>query len=138
MKKSVLFLFIFISSFAFAQSPKSQNLKYVKVIQKVCSNQKGVQLVLKEVLSDSRCPVGVNCIWAGEIKVVVSVYQDRKFVKEETLTIAGSSNQENIAWFAQHLPTDKRNVKSINVLPDSKEGVKIKAKNYYIKVAYIK
>jgi predicted TIM-barrel enzyme len=138
MKKSVLFLFIFISSLVFAQSPKHQKVKYVKVIQKVCSNQKGVQLVLKEVLSDSRCPVGVNCIWAGEIKVVVSVYQDRKFVKEETLTIAGSSNQENIAWFAQHLPTDKRNVKSINVLPDSKEGVKIKAKDYYIKVAYIK
>ncbi|MFQ3173811.1 MAG: putative TIM-barrel enzyme [Flavobacterium sp.] len=138
MKKSVLFLFIFMSSLVFAQRPKSQKIKYVKVIQKVCSNQRGVQLVLKEVLSDSRCPVGVNCIWAGEIKVVVSVYQDKKFIKEETLTISGSETQENIAWFAQHLPTDKRNVKSINVLPDSKEGVKIKAKDYYIKVAYIK
>lgn len=138
MKKSVLFLFIFISSLAFAQSPKSQKVKYVKVIQKVCSNQKGVQLVLKEVLSDSRCPEGVRCIWAGEIKVVVSVYEGKKFVKEETLTIAGSSNQENIAWFAQHLPAAKRNVKSINVLPHPKEGVKIKAKDYYIKVAYIK
>jgi hypothetical protein len=138
MKKSVLFLFIFMSSLVFAQSPKSQKVKYVKVIQKVCSNQRRVRLVLKEVLSDSRCPVGVNCIWAGEIKVVVAVYQDKKFIKEETLTISGGKSQENIAWFAQYLPADRRNLKSISVLPYPKEGGKIKAKDYYIRIGYIK
>jgi hypothetical protein len=138
MKKSVLFLFIFMSSLVFAQSPKSQKVKYVKVIQKVCSNQRRVRLVLKEVLSDSRCPVGVNCIWAGEIKVVVAVYQDKKFIKEETLTISGGKSQENIAWFAQYLPADRRNLKSISVLPYPKEGVKIKPKDYYIRIGYIK
>jgi DUF971 family protein len=95
--------------------------------------EKGNSLVLKEVLSDSRCPVGVNCIWAGEIKLVVSLYQDKKFLKEETLTISGNSNQENTSRFAQHLQVGKRNVKSVNVLPRPKEGVKIKAKDYYMR-----
>lgn len=94
--------------------------------------------MLKEVLSDSRCPIGVNCIWAGEAKVVISVYKDKKFVMEETLTISGSKNQENIAWFAQYLPADKKNVKSMDVFPHPKEGVKIKPKDYYIRIAYIK
>jgi len=138
MKKSILFLFILISSVVFAQSAKYQKVKYVKVIQKVCSNQKGIQLVLKETLLDSRCPVGVSCIWAGEIKILVAVYQDKKLIKEETLTISGNTTKENLAWFAQYLQADKRNLKSINVLPYPKEGVKIKAKDYYLSIGYIK
>jgi hypothetical protein len=93
---------------------------------------------LKEVLSDSRCPEGVNCIWAGEIKVLVSVYLDKKFIKEETLTISGTNSQENRVWFAQYLPAYKRNIKSINVVPNPKEGVKIKPKDYYIRITYTK
>jgi hypothetical protein len=31
----------------------------------------GLHLVLKEVTSDSRCPQGLNCIWAGEAQVIV-------------------------------------------------------------------
>ncbi|PKH66848.1 hypothetical protein CXF59_13100 [Flavobacterium sp. ALD4] len=138
MKKSVLFLFIFISSFAFAQSSKSQRVKYVKVIQKVCSNQKGVQLVLKEVLSDSRCPEGVRCIWVGEIKVVVSVYEGKKLIKEEELVVSEKNDQINKEWFMNYLPRSQKNIKSINVVPYPKEGVKIDPKAYYIKIGYSK
>jgi hypothetical protein len=138
MKKSVLFLFIFISSFAFAQSSKSQKVKYVKVIQKVCSNQKGVQLVLKEVLADSRCPEGVRCIWMGEIKVVVSVYEGKKLIKEEELVVSEKNDQINKEWFMNYLPPNQKNIKSINVVPYPKEGVTIDPKAYYIKIGYSK
>jgi hypothetical protein len=33
----------------------------------------------KEVVSDSRCPEGLNCIWAGEVTVVLGI-QDSKLV----------------------------------------------------------
>jgi hypothetical protein len=33
--------------------------------------EKGFTLVLKEVVSDSRCPEGLNCIWAGEVTVLI-------------------------------------------------------------------
>ena len=71
MKKSIIVLFKIISSFALAQSSKSQKVKYVTIIQKVCTNQKGFQLVLKAIATDSRCPQGVTCIWAGEFSAVV-------------------------------------------------------------------
>lgn len=133
------FFFAVVLLFGFSVGAQNnQDVSYLKINQKSCIKKKGNSLVLKEVLSDSRCPIGVNCIWAGEAKVVISVYKDKKFVMEETLTISGSKNQENIAWFAQHLPADKGNVKSMDVFPHPKEGVKIKPKDYYIRIAYIK
>lgn len=135
--KNILFAVVLFFSIS-VSAQNNQDISYLKITQKKCIKKKGNSLVLKEVLSDSRCPTGVNCIWAGEAKIVVAVYHDRKFVKEETLTISGSNSQENIAWFAQYLPADKRNVKSINVVPHPKEGVKIKPKDYYLRIGYTK
>lgn len=135
--KNILVVVMLIFSFSlFAQNDLDTG--YLKITPKSCTKKKGSSLVLKEVLSDSRCPTGVNCIWAGEAKVVVAVYHDRKFVKEETLTISDSNSQENTAWFAQYLPANKKNVKSINVIPHPKEGVKIQKKDYYIRIGYLK
>jgi hypothetical protein len=135
--KNILLAVMLIFSFSlFAQNNRDSS--HLKIRQSSCLKKKGISLILKEVLSDSRCPEGVNCIWAGEIKVLVSVYLDKKFIKEETLTISGTNSQENRVWFAQYLPANKRNIKSINVVPNPKEGVKIKPKDYYIRITYTK
>lgn len=135
--KNIFFAGILLFSFSLL-AQGIQDIIYLKVKQNSCIKKKGNSLVLKETLLDSRCPVGVSCIWAGEIKVLVALYLDKKFITEETLTFSGNTTKENIAWFAQYLPVDKRNLKSINVLPYPKEGVKIKAKDYYISIGYIK
>jgi hypothetical protein len=44
-------------------------------------------------------------------KVVVSVYQD-KIHHRENFDYFWKNNAENIAWFSQYLPVDKRNVKA--------------------------
>lgn len=135
--KKILFIAILIFSYSlFAQSNK--DISFLKIKQNSCIKKKGYSLVFKDVLSDSRCPVGVSCIWVGEIKVMVAVYQDKMILKEETVTISGTNSRENIAWFSQYLPADKRNIESINIIPYPKEGVKIKSKEYYIQIAYIK
>lgn len=135
--KKILFVAILIFCYSlFAQNNIA--ISYLKIKQNSCVKKKGYSLVFKEVLSDSRCPVGVSCIWAGEIKVMVAVYQDKKILKEETVTISGTNSRENIAWFSPYLPADKRNIESINILPYPKEGVKIKSKEYYIQITYIK
>ncbi len=138
MKKSVLFLFMMISSFALAQSPKVQKVKYVTIKQKVCTNQKGFQLVLKTITADSRCPEGVTCIWAGEVSAVVSVYKDSKLVEETTLVFSMKNEKDNKKWFATYLSEKQRNIKSIGVLPYPKEGRKINPEAYYLKIGYLK
>lgn len=41
----------------------------------------------KEVISDSRCPTGVTCIWAGEAKILVEIFEGEKKLGEKMLTI---------------------------------------------------
>ncbi len=138
MKKSLLFLFIMISSVALAQSPKSQKVKYTTIKQKVCPNQKGFQLVLKAIVSDSRCPEGVTCIWAGEVSAVVSVHKDSKLIEDTTLVFSMKNEEDNKKWFATYLSEKQKKIKSIRVLPYPKEGSKTNPEEYYLKIGYLK
>lgn len=45
-------------------------------------------LKFKNVVSDSRCPKDVTCIWAGEAIVAVEVYEDGKCIEEKQITIS--------------------------------------------------
>ena len=138
MKKLVLFLLMIISSLALAQSPKAQKVKYITIKQKVCPNQKGFQLVLKAIVSDSRCPEGVTCIWAGEVSAVVSVHKDSKLIEDTTLVFSMKNEEDNKKWLATYLSKKQKKIKSIRVLPYPKEGIKINPKEYYLKIGYIK
>ena len=138
MKKLVLFLFMIINSLVLAQSPKSEKVKYVTIKQKVCPNQKGVQLVLKAISNDSRCPEGVTCIWAGEVTAVVSVYKNSKLIEDSTLVFSMKNEEVNKKWLASYLSEKQKGIKSIRVLPYPKEGSKINPKEYYLKIGYLK
>lgn len=138
MKKSLLFLFMMISSVILAQSQESQKVKYTTIKQKVCPNQKGFQLVLKTIVSDSRCPEGVTCIWAGEVSAVVSVYKDSKLLEDTTLVFSMKNEEDNKKWFSKYLPEKQKKIKSISVVPYPKEGSKINPEEYYLKIGYLK
>lgn len=138
MKKSLLFISMLIGSLVLAQSPKAQKIKYLTIDQKVCANKKGIQLVLNEVINDSRCPEGVSCIWAGEVTAIVSVYKDSNVVEETTMVLSLKSAEDNKKWFASYLSSKQKNIKSIAVVPYPKKGVRINSKDYYIKIAYAK
>lgn len=49
----------------------------------------------KSVISDSRCPRSVSCIWAGEAKVLVEIFEDGKFVEEKIIIIDSANNLLN-------------------------------------------
>jgi hypothetical protein len=48
----------------------------------------GVRILLVEVAEDSRCPQGVECIWAGNVRVVLRVKGPGKSTKLEMLNSA--------------------------------------------------
>ncbi|KIA86880.1 hypothetical protein [Flavobacterium sp. AED] len=135
MKNSFLaFLLIFTVS-AFAQK---EHLKYVKITQKICLKKTGYQLVLNAVISDSRCPEGVTCLWAGEASAVISVYKDSKLVEDKTIVFSLKNEEDNNQWLAKYLPEKQRKIKNSNVFPYPKQGVTVAKKDYYIKIGYIK
>jgi hypothetical protein len=127
-----------ISSVALAQSPESQKVKYTTIKQKVCTNQKGFQLVLKAIVADSRCLEGVTCIWAGEVSAVVSVYKDSKLIEDTTLVFSMKNEEDNKKWFSKYLPEKQKKIKNICVVPYPKEGSKINPEDYYLKIGYLK
>ena len=136
MKKVFVVLLTVISSFAFAQKKATQ--EYSKVKQNSCINGKGYQLVLKEVLADSRCPEGVTCVWAGEVSAVISVYKDSEWVEDKTLVFSGKNDNINMQWIVQYLNENQKTINIISIEPHPKAGKVIKPKDYYLQIGYLK
>ncbi len=137
MKKFILILLLTFGTTLFAQKQVEQEVKYVKITQKKCLKKSGYQMVLKELISDSRCPEGVNCIWAGEVTVLVSVYKNKKFIEDKTISISIPKTDENTAILSKYMPSSQK-IKSVDIFPYPKKGVVLDAKSYYIRIGYLK
>jgi hypothetical protein len=92
------------------------------------------EVIISKVVSDSRCPKDVNCVWAGEVELVLSVYKNNVFYKDETLTISFKSFPES-KWILEKY-TSSKSIKSIEVLPEKKQGVEIKLEDYSLKIDF--
>lgn len=126
MKKLFLFFTILCSVSFYAQTE-------LKITSKKCIPKREYHLKLKRIFNDSRCPDGTTCIWAGEVSVVVEVYNDKKFIEEKTLIINTKNTVENTQWFSKYY---SKKIKSIAVFPYPKEGVIVKDKKKYIKIVF--
>jgi hypothetical protein len=126
MKKIILLSVFLFSCCLFSQ-------KIEKITPKKCIPKKGYHLKLKSVFNDSRCPEGTTCIWAGEVSVIIEVYNDRKFIEDKTLTFNSKNVKENIQWFSTYY---SGKIKSVGVLPIKKEGVVVKPEKQYINVVF--
>jgi len=128
MKKLLFVLILFFNFSLFAQQT-------VKITTKKCIPKKGFYLKLKKVVSDSRCPEDVNCIWAGEVSVIIQVFNNKEFVEEKTISFNTNNNNylENTAWFSKYY-TNK--IKTIAVLPYPKSGVIVKSGKHYILIGF--
>ena len=94
------------------------------------------EIVLVKVINDSRCPQGVQCIWAGEVIVEVAAYENKELVEQATFTLNKDTKEEVKNWFTKHLPGRKENLKEIQVLPYPKEGIQIQPEDYRITLNY--
>jgi hypothetical protein len=90
------------------------------------------------VISDARCPVGVDCIWAGEAQVLISVYQNKKWIDEEVITFSSKKVAENKEWLSKTLAIPLAKIKNIQLVPYPKDSIKIDPKAYSIKVEIVK
>jgi hypothetical protein len=124
---SVLFLFIMIGCTAQKGSTtiSQKEIKY-----------KGKEIKLVKIINDSRCPEGSQCIWAGDVSFEVTAYNNGEIVENTQLTLNQKNQVEIISWFEKHLPSNKQIIKEVSVYPYPKEGVSIKAEEYFIKLKY--
>jgi len=126
MKKLLLVIVVFFSVSIYAQNE-------TKITSKKCLPKKGFHLRLKTVFDDSRCPEGVNCIWAGEVSATLEVYNNKQFVEEKSMVFNAKNKEENFKWLEHYF---QKKIKSIGVFPYPKEGQVIKPKKQYIKIVF--
>ena len=94
MKHLAVVLFLLISSVTIAQETSGKTYTSMLPVGGLFTLGE-VSIVFKEVISDSRCPKKVTCIWAGEAKVLVEIYENGKFLENRIIsTTVGNSIQQ--------------------------------------------
>lgn len=88
---------------------------------------------IKEIISDSRCPEGVNCIWEGQIEMIVEVYNKNKLVEEKELIVNSKTIKGNATWASKY---SEKQVEFIGILPNKVEGVPIYKEDYKLLIKY--
>lgn len=97
MKNSLLAIIILFSTFAFGQEDSSETPKIaIKVAKGETVKVKGISIKFLELVEDSRCPTGVNCIWAGRAIVKVEV-------------TSNGNKQERMLTFGEIRPGEEKN-----------------------------
>lgn len=90
-----------------------------------------------EVSGDSRCPVGVQCIWAGRADVVLSLTSgvETQAVKTQSITLAsGDFSQGGVG----EATFEGYTIRLENVEPPARAGQPIQQKDYSVKLVVLK
>jgi len=59
--------------------------------ERVSFSKDNFSLMVAELIEDSRCPAGMNCIWEGHIKLRLTVQKNDKIYNKEITLRAGRS-----------------------------------------------
>jgi hypothetical protein len=129
MKKIILglMLFLFVACKSVKENPN----------EVVITSEKEVVVgdyvfVINKIISDSRCPIGTNCIWAGELVLELSVWKNKEIKETHVLTFSPNSKEENMAWFGKYISNNKK-LNKFKISP-SKTEKPLELKDYKIEL----
>jgi hypothetical protein len=80
-----------------------------------------------EVTEDSRCPINVQCIWAGRAKIVVTIGKDSQNIGDFVLTSGGGSPELAVQNFAKNY-----NIKLVDLQPAPISGSQTRKSAYIV------
>ena len=129
MKKLIL-VFVLLAFVACKSVKKNPNEVVITSKNEVIAND--YEFVINKIISDSRCPIGTNCIWAGELVMELSAIQNKEIKETLVLTFSPNSKEENMAWFEKYIPQNKT-LKSYKISPSKTEN-QLELKDYKIEL----
>jgi hypothetical protein len=103
--ENIVLLSFIVCTFSFSQIAAS----FIAKITQKMFQEKGFTS-FKEVVSDSRCPEGLNCIWAGEVTVVLR-YTRFKISRDNTMVFMKNQEERKQYGFVNIYLTTKKNLK---------------------------
>ncbi len=121
---SFLFLFVATTVPQPASLTKEARLDQefeIKLGQEVWIKKEGLKVSFSNVTEDSRCPTGVDCIWAGNGKVVLKLSKVRKRTAWMNLNTGVDPKQDDYRGYE---------IKLVSLNPYPKKDAKIKKRDY--------
>ena len=134
MRQLTFFLTILIASSSLAQD--STQIETPIIVTKLQLGKqmvfKNIRIEFRDVINDSRCPKNVNCVRAGEAKVLVAIFDKQEFIEEKIIHITPTT------YLMNELPVlisdDYSIIKGFDLIPYPIFGKKIEKEDYIFKM----
>ncbi len=91
---------------------------------------------IEKIISDSRCPEGVQCVRAGEVKLTIGVYESNSETEEVDLVIDYRNFEQNKTFFESKIPLKNKKIEAIQILPNRIAGKNIEENEYQLKLIF--
>lgn len=130
--KQFLFIALLVFTVAFAKAQNNTSDKVeaprigVKLMLGAMADFGETQIKFKKVLTDSRCPKDVQCVWAGEAKVVVDIYKGGQLEATKELKFAAINSILDI------VETEFLGIKALRLQPYPNTSIPKNKKDYYL------
>ena len=138
--KSLRIFLVFIYFYAFLPvgqaGAKAQNTSSTTVTENAefaielgkCQKMDGVKITFLEVLEDSRCPKDVDCVWAGQARIKISIEEKGKASFEKEILFDALGKEIVIHT------TETAIIKAIALSPYPMTSIPKKDRTYYLEV----
>lgn len=125
--KTILFFLTLLVAQCASKENETKDTSSTRNEEQLDQNQEEYQFKLKKVIADSRCPEGLNCVWEGQVEMLVSVYKENELVEEKELIVNSQTTDKNVTWANQY---SKKKITFIGVLPNRVKDQEIKESEY--------
>ncbi len=136
MKSIAFIITFFLTALGTAQDSTKVKAETPRIVSKLQLGKlmhfDTVDIKFVEVVTDSRCPKNVNCVWAGEATVLVDVFKNGEKIGQKKLTFDSSSKLKD--QFANIFASEGLNVTGHDLSPYPVYGKKLEKEDYYIQL----
>ncbi|MEO8933968.1 MAG: hypothetical protein ABI295_06630 [Xanthomarina sp.] len=140
MKQVFLIWCFFNSVLIIAQDATHIKVETPKIVAKLFLGNafliEDIQIIFTDVISDSRCPENVTCVWAGEAFVLIDVRSNDELIEQREVTFQAGKNmdQKKNTLFE----SEKGTVTAIGIMPNLNTNTKLKKEAYYLQLEVAK
>lgn len=128
MKHLLFTLVLLFSTMGFAQDSTNVKVEAPKIVNKLQFGKSAIfnaiEVKFVELVSDSRCPQGVSCVWSGEVVILVDVLENGKKLETKKMTF-NSLGKGNDIYVSEGLT-----ITGVNISPYPVYGEKIALEEY--------
>lgn len=130
--KVILILLAFVASQC-APKPEINKNEILLNTQSKVIIANNYEMIISQIKGDSRCPIGVDCIWAGQVELIIKVFKENEEIATQEVVVGPRDQEITNAWFAKYTPSDKK-IQSITVFPARDNNKELKFEEYELKI----